>query len=109
MPEFSISREGACVKVLIDRNLLGKSVYDLQKALLAEIGTGTDSVVMDLFGADVVDSSGIALMIAASNSMRKVNGKFSVVNASDTMMSIFASMRLTDRIDISERSGGTNG
>jgi len=71
----------------------------LQKAL----AEGVSSVVFDLGRADVVDSSGIGLLIATHNSLKTKGGRLRVANASAEIMNLFKAMRLDRHFSVEGR------
>ena len=80
-------------------------VPELQQALKAEVEKGTQQIIFDLAETRIVDSSGIGLLIAASNSLAQKNGKLSVVNTAPEIFRLMQSMRLVGRLNISGRPG----
>ena len=71
----------------------------LQKAMTA----GVSSVVFDLGGSDVVDSSGIGLLIATHNSLKGKGGRLRVINVSPEIMNLFKTMRLDRHFTVEGR------
>ena len=51
----------------------------------------------------MVDSSGIGLLIAASNTLSQKNGRLAVVNTAPEILRLMQSMRLVTRLNISGR------
>ena len=72
----------------------------LQKAL----ADGVRSVVFDLGRSDVVDSSGIGLLIATHNSLKTKGGSLRVANASPDILSLFKAMRLDRHFTVEGRA-----
>ena len=79
-------------------------VPELQQLLKAEVEKGTQQIVFDLAETRMVDSSGIGLLIAASNTLSQKNGKLSVVNTTPEIFRLMQSMRLVSRLNISGRA-----
>jgi anti-anti-sigma factor len=73
----------------------------LQKAL----AEGVSSVVFDLGRVDVVDSSGIGLLIATHNSLKTRGGRLRVANVSPEILNLFKAMRLDRHFTVECRQG----
>jgi len=80
-------------------------VPELQQALKAEVEKGTQRIIFDLAETRMVDSSGIGLLIAASNSLSQKNGELTVINTAPEILRLMQSMRLVSRLNISGRTG----
>jgi anti-anti-sigma factor len=62
---------------------------------------GVRELVVDLTGVQMVDSSGIGLLISAHNSLRKVGGRLAVVHASAEILELFQTMRMHQHFSVS--------
>jgi anti-anti-sigma factor len=80
-------------------------VPELQQALKTEVDNGTQQITFDLSETRMVDSSGIGLLIAASNSLSQKNGRLSVINTAPEILRLMQSMRLITRLNITGRGG----
>ncbi len=96
--------EGGC-RLAINGGLTVVLVPELQQALKAEVESGAEQITFDLAETRMVDSSGIGLLIAASNSLSQKSGKLSVVNAAPEIFRLMRSMRLVSRLNVSGRPG----
>jgi anti-anti-sigma factor len=96
--------EGGC-RLAINGGLTVVLVPELQQALKAEVEKGAQQIIFDLAETRMVDSSGIGLLIAASNSLSHKNGKLSVVNTAPEILRLMRSMRLVSRLNVSGRPG----
>ena len=76
---------------------------DLRPQLQKALAEGVASVVFDLARSDVVDSSGIGLLIATHNSLKAKGGRLRVVNVSPEIMSLFKAMRLDRHFTVEGR------
>jgi anti-anti-sigma factor len=74
---------------------------ELRSVLRGALAGGIRELVMDLAHTRMVDSSGLGLLIAAHNSMRKAGGRLSVVNASPEVFDLLRSMRMHQHFSIS--------
>lgn len=76
-------------------------VPELQRELRERVERGVREIVFDLGDTSMVDSSGIGLLIATSNSLAQKNGKLAVVNTAPEVLKLLRSMRLATRLNIS--------
>lgn len=90
-------------RLMVNGGLTVVLVPELQQALKAEVEKGTQQVIFDLAETRMVDSSGIGLLIAASNTLAQKNGKLVVVNTAPEILRLMQSMRLISRLNISGR------
>jgi anti-sigma B factor antagonist len=76
-------------------------VPELRTALRATVNGGARDVVLDLSNTQMVDSSGLGLVIGTYNSLQKVGGKLTVIHASRDVLQLFQTMRMHQRFTIS--------
>jgi anti-sigma B factor antagonist len=67
------------------------------------VRSGIRAMVMDLGHAEMIDSTGIGLMLSAYNSLSAVGGTFSAVNASAEMLELLRTMRVQQHFTVSGR------
>lgn len=103
MAAFSINRTESQIAVAITGDLTASLVPSLQGALKQELASGAKDVVFDMANTDVMDSSGIGLLIATVNSLTKVGGSIQIVNLSASLLQLLQSMRLVTRLNASIR------
>jgi len=84
------------------KSILAATVPDLRSKLRWIIDDGACDVVVDLSSVQTVDPSGMELLISAFNSLRKVGGQFSVINASAEILGSYESMRTNQHSIIRE-------
>jgi len=84
------------------KSILAATVPDLRSKLRWIIDDGVCDVVVDLSSVQTVDPSGMELLISAFNSLRKVGGQFSVINASAEILGSYESMRTNQHSIIRE-------
>jgi anti-anti-sigma factor len=65
------------------------------------VAEGVEELVIDLAGVQMVDSSGIGLLISAFNSQRKVGGRLAVIHASTEILELFRTMRMHQHFSVS--------
>ncbi len=105
MSSYRMERsEGSC-RVSVNGGLTAVLVPELQQALKREVDSGAQQVTIDLAETSMVDSSGIGLLIAASNTLAQKSGNLSVINTDPEIFRLLRSMRLVPRLTVSERPG----
>jgi|SRR5215469_8817403 anti-anti-sigma factor len=92
-------------RLMVNGGLTVVLVPEIQQALKAEVENGAQQITFDLSETRMVDSSGIGLLIAASNTLSQKNGKLSVINTAPEILRLMQSMRLISRLNISGRAG----
>jgi anti-anti-sigma factor len=65
------------------------------------IGEGVSSISLDCTNLVMMDSTGIGCLVAAHNSLTKLNGSLSLTQVSSDIHDLLCSMRLERRIKIS--------
>lgn len=76
------------------QDLVQSMAQGFRQELLLLVKEGTRKLVIDLVNVNTIDSVGIGVLIAATNSLGKVDGKLSIVNASQDLCKVFKLMRL---------------
>jgi anti-anti-sigma factor len=82
-------------------NIVAASVPELRSKMRGIVDAGISEMVVDLTDVQMVDSSGIGLLIAAFNSMRKIGGSLAVIHASADILELFRSMRMHQHFNVS--------
>jgi anti-anti-sigma factor len=82
-------------------DIVAASVPELRTQLRAVIGGGSREIVLDLSGVEMLDSTGIGLLISAHNSLRKVGGTLAVIHASPEILELLQSMRIHQHFSVS--------
>lgn len=90
-------------KVIVQpaEDLVGGGVGELRTMLRIVTGENCRDLVLDLRQVRMIDSSGIGLLVAAHNSMRRQAGRLSVVHASADILHLMRSMRIHQHFSVS--------
>jgi anti-anti-sigma factor len=89
-------------RIVVERNLTGPFVTDVEQRLLEAIPTiGKSPVVLDLAGINVIDSRGIALCIGLKKECDKKGAPFTI-EASPDIHKTFKILKLSRIIDMKE-------
>ena len=104
MAAYVIEQNGQQGSVKLTGDLTAIVVPDLQAGLKEVLGKGVREVVFDLASTAMLDSSGMGLLIATANSLAPNGGKVRVTNVCPEIFRLLQSMRLTARLNVSERA-----
>lgn len=104
MANHTLEQKDRSWLVTLTGDLVAAGVPELKTALQTALAGGADEVVFDLAATTQLDSSGIGLLIATSNSLTRQQGRLRVVNASPDILQLLQSMRLTGRLNASGRA-----
>jgi anti-anti-sigma factor len=94
MAEFQVTQSGLQTTITLGDHLVASIVPDLKKEMKRLIGEGITVLTIDCSRLDVMDSTGIGCLIAAHNSLTKVNGSLVVAQVSADIYDLLCSMRL---------------
>ena len=99
---IAVTREDNKVVVRPDGDsIVAASIPELRSKMRGIVEEGVRELVVDLTDVHMVDSSGIGLLIAAFNSMRKIGGSLAVIHASADILELFRSMRMHQHFNVS--------
>ncbi len=105
MDDFTMSSTDTQCRVVMGHKLTAVLASRLQEALKNEIAKGVREILFDLGMVNTIDSTGIGLLIAASNSMAEIQGGVRLVNVPPEIMKLLRSMRLAERLNATEKDG----
>ncbi|MCU0571706.1 MAG: STAS domain-containing protein [Syntrophobacteraceae bacterium] len=103
MPEVIVERSGPDTTVIPRGALTVALAQELRSQIRNVLSEGVSHVVFDLSGTEVVDSSGIGLLIATHNSLKKTGGSLRVVGVSPEIKNLFKAMRLDRHFAVEAR------
>lgn len=104
MTSYTIKRHDKECQVTLEGDLTASLVPELQTALKQQLDQSAGNIVFDLSKTEVLDSSGIGLMIAASNSLARRQGCLRVCGVSQNILRLLQSMRLVSRLNATGRN-----
>jgi anti-anti-sigma factor len=93
--------EGRAVVHPSGDTIAAATIPELRAKMRGMVDEGVRDVTIDLTGVRMVDSSGLGLLIAAHNSLRKVGGQLAVIHASNELLELFRSMRIHQHFSVS--------
>jgi anti-sigma B factor antagonist len=100
MTELQVKQTGTQATIILTEKLIASEVQNLKSALRRLIDAGVLSLTLDCTQLAIMDSTGIGCLVAAYNSLDKVDGKLYMVQVSSDMYDLLCSMRLDRRIKI---------
>jgi anti-anti-sigma factor len=95
-----ITHEGSKAILALEGNLTLSIIPELRDAIKELLAQGVSELVVDLAGVQVVDSSGIGLLVAVHNSLERLSGSMAVINASPDLLELFKAFRLDKHFSI---------
>jgi anti-sigma B factor antagonist len=96
---INIERNGSTLRITLPAELTAMHVPDLQGMLKQELEQDTKEAIFDLGNTTILDSSGIGLLIATSNTLAKKQGNLRLIRVSPDIMQLLRSMRLVSRLN----------
>src|SRR5689334_3934051 len=101
MTNVTVTREDNKAVIQPVGDLVAASVSTLRSAMRGIVGEGVRELVVDLTNAQMVDSTGIGLLISAHNSLVRAGGRLAVVHASKEILDLFMTMRIHQHFSVS--------
>lgn len=84
-----------------EEDVVAAWVPEYRSKMRGAVADGVRELVLDLTNVQMVDSTGIGLLIAAHNSLRKLGGHLAVIHASEEILNLFQSMRIHQHFSVS--------
>lgn len=103
MSQVSYERHEQFCKVILPVQCTAPLVPSLKNELKTLLADGVSEVEFDMSATEMLDSSGIGLLTAVSNSLTQQQGTIRVTGVSDPILRLLKMMRLIDRLNISGR------
>lgn len=88
--------------VKLDEAIVASTTGELRKTLKKVLDEGTGGIVIDLINVEMIDSSGLGLLVATHNSLQKVDRNLELNNCNDDLKKLFNNMRLDQHFVINE-------
>lgn len=96
-----ISRDGERVTVKVGQDVVASMARDFKQELSSLVQGGAKELVIDLAGAEMIDSIGLGVILATYNSLHRSGGKLAVTNAREGVYTLFKTMRLDQHFAVS--------
>ena len=91
---FSTSEQDASLTLSLVGQLDALSAPELMPTIDSVVAQKRSMVVVDLSGLDLIDSSGVAAIVALYKRCKSVGGKLQVTGARDQPLAIFKLLRM---------------
>ncbi len=104
MADLQIIQNGAQATIVLGEKLVAADVPSLKEDLKRLLGQGVKSLTMDCDRLAVMDSTGIGCLVAAHNSLSKVDGSLALTQVSSDIHELLCSMRLDRRINMTPKT-----
>jgi anti-anti-sigma factor len=101
MSKTTMIQDGECFVVKPPGDVVAATVPELRTVLRGALGEGARRLTIDLGNVEMLDSTGIGLLISAHNSMRKVGGQLAVIHATADILELFQAMRISQHLGVS--------
>jgi len=98
----TITKDGLTVTVKPDCDILARYEHELQDDLIKLVGD-FNTIIVDFYEVDMIDSSGIGVLISTQNTMAKRHHALRVINVNREIFSMFKTMRLDKHIEIESK------
>jgi serine/threonine-protein kinase RsbW len=82
-------------------DVVAERVPELRSALREAMANGAREMTIDFANVEMVDSTGLGLLISAHNSISKAGGRLAVIHASKEILELFRSMRIHQHFPVS--------
>lgn len=103
----SVRKQGEAVIVDINGRLtLGEPVDSFRAAWSDALANGAGTVVLNLEGVTMIDSSGIGTMIRCHSAVAQAGGRVKIVAANNTVRQAFRITRLDNIFEFHETEAG---
>ena len=98
-----MSESGRMQIIAPGERIMAPGVAELRGRLLELLDAGATELIFDLADVELIDSSGIGLIITTYNQIRHNNGSLIIINASPDILKIFKGMQLDKHFSICGR------
>jgi anti-sigma B factor antagonist len=103
--KMDVTRVGDSLRIHAKEDITATGVDALRKAVLNELKEGISEVCLDLADVEMIDSTGISLLISIQNSLSSKGGRLKLDNTSDDITQMFKLMRLDRHFKVNPREG----
>ncbi len=94
--KFKTSQQGGVTVIAIEGNLMGgPDASTLNDKLVELIESKKKHVVIDLGSVDIINSSGLGMLIKGASTMKSASGGLKIAKASDKILELIKVTKLT--------------
>jgi anti-sigma B factor antagonist len=91
---FDVQQDGSLTRIAVRRMLDINTAPLLSEQVDQVLSSKPTKVVVDLAGLDIIDSSGVAVLVKLYKGVRTVGGTLEVTGARDQPLAIFKLLRM---------------
>lgn len=96
-----IIKEDGAVRITPGIDIIASNCAKLRQELIGIINEGEKKIIIDLKDTEMIDSSGIGLLISTKNSLNDSGGgEVEIIHISDDIMQLFLIMRLENHFTL---------
>ncbi len=97
-----IERKDGVVTIKPGIDIVASKCEELKAEFLDIVNSGEKKIIIDLSGTEMIDSSGLGLLISTRNSLTDAGGdEVEIINISSDIMQLFKVMRLDNHFTLS--------
>jgi anti-anti-sigma factor len=101
MQEQTLTAKAVQAMIQPEGDMVSTSLPPLRSKMREMVDSGVLHLTVDLAKVQMVDSSGLGLLIAAHNSLKKVGGQLVVIHASEDILHLCKTMRIHQHFSVS--------
>ncbi len=99
-----VKRENGVLTIIPEKDIVSEEINVLKLEIIELIEEEVMDIVLDLKSVNMIDSSGIGVIITTRNSLAKSNKKLKVINIEKDILRMFKIMKLERHFEIEGRS-----
>ena len=100
---MSVSDKTDAVTITPENDITLSNAKQLKQQLQKAIQQGALSITLDLIHVKVVDSSGLSVFIAASNSLKNSGGRLELINVAENILKLLKITRLDKHFSVQRK------
>jgi len=94
--KFKTTQHGSVTVIALQGSLMGgPDAVELNNKVHASTEAGKKLLVVDLGGVDLMNSSGLGILIGCASTAKKAGGRLIIANASNKVLELFKITRLS--------------
>ncbi len=86
--------------IKLEEDLLASNADKVKNEFVKIINKGIDKISIDMANVSMVDSTGLSVLIAIQNTLRKKDGILELLNVSDDILRLFKITRLDQHFSV---------
>lgn len=97
---MQLDRKAETLFINTEEDITATNTEEIRQVILKEMDDSLQFVEIDLRDVEIVDSTGISLLISIQNSLNKSDGKLKISNPNENLAYMFKIMRLNHHFEI---------